>query len=1115
MKLLLVAWLLMLPPALGVLVPFENCLSESYRDNDPTPLQWVPLYVDASFGLEEPIHKLKITMWGNVTGSFTNVTLPSSDSSDWSDPNKTDGKILEEPQPDSEHPKLTTLHSKIDVLTYEPYSYDSNFCADSLVNATCPLGPRFSNYTAATRYGLPSVTMSKEFDTSYAFTSFSATFIIKYGDDAVTVIGCTSTTVTPDLGDLAWTVRYLPLLVLLSVGGATVLAAIFSPWGSSDIFHWTSNYGRDGDLLRLVTPGFGDCLQYIQFAVLTGGLTLNYPGFFQPIVSRASWSTLMFNESFVSNAPSWQILRDGVYYTNGQYGLHKLGQLVGMSRAEDIWAGMMVWFMAIIGAVLVATMIGFGTQWVYRAINNIPEEDLRRKNLPFAFGNVVRITFNYFYLPLVALSTFQLVVTGDSPAYTVALSIVTLVILFAFIGFLLRLLTRTKPRAFLFDDLPTVLLYGPLYNTYKDDAATYALVSLLLTSIRGIAIGAVQPSGVAQVTLLAVCEIIQLLTLPAFRPFNSATSMNLYHFIFSGLRLAVVLLMTAFIPSLGVTDGPKGWIGYIILGVHACVLVFGFMLNALQTAVEVLARLGGAGSDDVQGLQRGGLSKIFGARQLQRRMSRREGPSRQSQLSNVAMLTAEDASGSGFIQPGGRLRSESAGSMGVLLNNRGRSSTALDNNSMEVTRQFDGASTFTPGTPGEASTFSFLPSPSAQARHPALPSAATVEGVGDTFYRPPRRRRPTVDAMAAPNAKKRDSWASTEWSNQRNSQPGATVTEPVEAEERQMEAAAPPAPYANPPISVAPRQDYSTREVDFYYGVSRGERLNSGGPNRKMGTGPADPTGPMASAAGWFRTLVGGKKKEKAKGFEVVRSARMPPAMKARGGDFGDETPPEGIPVAMGVLRNGPIESDDEDDKEKKSRAHTKHKSGETELLNEDGSPHDEEMEDIEISRVSDVPPLLPGIDSGGSIHIPSRIQSKSSRHPSQGGDGPSWEEAPPLPDVPRKSSRRKSQVISHSRDTSLNLISTPEHDNTLQVERPGTASRLPFERTDSQKRLSSQSSGAVTEEFSQIDLEGGTPSGQGEPRGGFVQQGNVTHVDPEQQREVDLLGSSAEVVYR
>jgi hypothetical protein len=133
----------LLQPVAAVKVPFENCLPDSYRLNQPTLLQWLPYRVDAWFDTENTKHTLTMTMWGNVTGSLYNVTLPPPDSPAWQDPKKLDGKILGEPEPDSDAPKLTTLHSKINFLTYEPWSDNTNFCNTSLTNATCPLGPIF------------------------------------------------------------------------------------------------------------------------------------------------------------------------------------------------------------------------------------------------------------------------------------------------------------------------------------------------------------------------------------------------------------------------------------------------------------------------------------------------------------------------------------------------------------------------------------------------------------------------------------------------------------------------------------------------------------------------------------------------------------------------------------------------------------------------------------------------------------------------------------------------------------------------------------------------------------------------------------------------------------
>ena len=455
---------------------------------------------------------------------------------------------------------------------------------------------------------------------TYGFTTINAVLQIVSNDKAVTPIGCISAEITPYLGITSINLlTYLPLAVLILVGIATASAAIFSPWGTWDVFRWTSNYGRDADQLRLITPGFGDCLQYIQFIVLSGSLNLKYPGFYQPAVSSVSWSALMFNRSFVSqnrlvDGSGPVGVMDGIYVTNSTYGLGSMSQLVGMASDMNIWAGMMIWLLVIIAALTALVQIGFALRWIYRQLSNTREEDLRAKNLPFSIGNAIRVIFNYFLLPIVALSMYQLVIISrivneNSTIVPAVFAAITLVVLILFFGWLFRLITTANPRSYLFDDLPTVLLYGPLYNTYSDHAAAFALVPVLLTLLRGIAIGAVQPSGVAQLVLLAICEVVLILTLNAFRPFSSPTSMNAYHTIFSVVRLISVLLMIAFVPSLNVDQSPRGWIGYVILLMHGITLFVGFFLHSLQTLIEVIARLAGAGGEDGTAT-RGGLVKV-------------------------------------------------------------------------------------------------------------------------------------------------------------------------------------------------------------------------------------------------------------------------------------------------------------------------------------------------------------------------------------------------------------------------------------------------------------------------------------------------------------------------
>ncbi|KAI1814657.1 integral membrane protein [Poronia punctata] len=1096
------------PCVSGLRIPFDNCLPDGYRSTDKSipsdkvQLQFEPWVADAVFERQGEKYNLLFTVWGNVTGRVAYAILPPPGDPAWDDDKLAlGGKIqnsIEQPPGNA-----TTLHSTIEVLTYHPYTNDAYFCKN-IINGSCPLGPSFDVSPIPWElqedpYRLPSFNLSKSFDSDYAFTSFSPTMIVLHGDQRATPISCVSATITPSLRDAARLLRFLPLAVLIIVGFATVFAAIFSPWGTTDVFHWTSNYGRDPDLLRLVTPGFGDCLNYIQFIVLSGSLSLDYPGFFQPVVSRVSWSILMFTQQYVSKAEPWPSIVDGIYHTNSTYGLERNAQLDGIGGVEDVWAGMMVWFLVIVAAVVFLTQGGFLIRWIWRSvINGDSEEDLRSRNIPFLLGNIIRLAFSYFLLPIVALSAFQLVVASRSPSYLVALAVISLALVVGFAIWLMYLIATTKPRSHLFDDLPTVLLYGPLYNTYSDEASGFALIPIILTLIRGVAFGAVQPSGTAQIVILAVCEVIQILTLQAFRPFHSATSMNIYHVGFSTLRFVSVILMVAFTPSLGLTEGPKGWIGYAILLIHGAVLLFGFFLNALQTIVEVIARLCGAGGDDIRGQTRGGLSKIFGARQLSRRVDRNGGPSRLSQLSSIGMLdAAEGTAKSGY----GRVRSESAASMGIIMNPQ-RNSSAMDSHSVDAYSIPMGSSTFAATTPREASTFSFLPSPG-QATRP--------QPTADPYYRPPRPRRGTIDEAGSSSLHRAGgSLGSIDLSNLRMSHVVGDVAGEAPLFRRATTTAPAPAAYA--PV-FAPRADYSTREVDFYYGV-RGPALNSDAPGRRLGTGPADPTSPVATATGWIMRLFGGKTKEKGKGFEVVRSSRMPPAMKARGGDFSDDAPPEGIPVALGVLRNGPIESDDEEETPKsKKYKHTRDDSAGGTLLNNASDAESDEEVDTEAAKPRKDPPLLPDLDLGDVSTAPNRSSSRASRHPSHRAVEAAIEEDLDLsapPEVPRKSSKRNS-----STERILQLLPPGEGPRSRPPSGLGTeesqmhltaTARLPFDRSSSQERLSGDLSRETSGESS---IRGGVD--ERPANFGYVHQRTISRNEPDQ--TVDLLGSTAEVV--
>ena len=132
-------------PTVAVLLRFDNCLSNEYLNKSPELLQFVPKFLDAVFDTSHSDHNLNITVWGNVTGTGPEKLqfLPPSGNSYWSS-NETNqgGKIVN--QPDDTYNVATTLFNKMNVLTYQPWEENDNFCA-RMLNQPCPVAPVFKS----------------------------------------------------------------------------------------------------------------------------------------------------------------------------------------------------------------------------------------------------------------------------------------------------------------------------------------------------------------------------------------------------------------------------------------------------------------------------------------------------------------------------------------------------------------------------------------------------------------------------------------------------------------------------------------------------------------------------------------------------------------------------------------------------------------------------------------------------------------------------------------------------------------------------------------------------------------------------------------------------------
>lgn len=298
----------------------------------------------------------------------------------------------------------TTLKTIVTVASFQALNNSEFFCGKGhgdqpTAGANCPMGAvTLSNQTDFNDLNLlmnelHSFTFQTTMASAYRFAALDTTFRILAGDMSKTTIGCIHVEITPLLGSAnSAAVTWVPVGVLVLVALGTVLAAMLNPWvGTVDVFRWSSNFGRDEDMIRLVTPGFADCLQWLQFFVLTGSLSLSYPGFYQPAVSRVAWSILLFNTSFFTHSnrsiteESWQ--GDGVYALDvTAYGLERVAQAVGLQSVNDIWVCMVAFFAVVSVTTVLSVQVWFVSRWAVRTIRGHEEEDLTQKNLPFTAG---------------------------------------------------------------------------------------------------------------------------------------------------------------------------------------------------------------------------------------------------------------------------------------------------------------------------------------------------------------------------------------------------------------------------------------------------------------------------------------------------------------------------------------------------------------------------------------------------------------------------------------------------------------------------------------------------------------------------------------------------------
>lgn len=806
--------------AAGQYVSFENCLDIEAARNSGEPY-FVPTDVSAYYAPADSRgkHTLRLSVRGDVTnGDIIAVNTTSN--------------------------MFTTLRAQLYVLQYRLYDQYNEFCQYTV--GGCPAGGE-------------GITFEYAFNVSNAYqgVSLGTTFyILSPSSRSGDVMGCVVASTTPVMESYVWYVLVFGILAIAVFWAAAyLLASWFNPWtGTYDVLLSSTNYGHQLEALRLVTPGVIDFVTFLQYVFFLASLTLEFPGFFQPVVSSVSWAVLQFHTTFsshiVENFPA-NLYVAPTNGTDGQYGLSTMAREVQLATDQDVWAGFVSWLFIFTGILLAICAPALFVSW--RVRRNRVEGFSKGHVWRFLVGMLVRIFLRLFALPLMAFNFFQLVIAGSSPAVQPAFAAIFLVGWVAAAVYVAWAVRRVRPAENLWEDLHLCLVYGPLYNTYAVSAANanFVAVELGATFLRALAIGAIQRSGLAQITLLACIEMGYLMALVFARPYDRETNMNATSVVLSFVRFVLVFLMIPFVPQMNVRASTRGWIAYVILLICGVVFILA-VARVIQVLFELAIRRAGAGSAATSGTDykdNGPYNPAYpgaytsadvglGIGTRSGHMSDDDGPG----LSAVSEKDALRGIDSGSVSPGG-----------ASLLPRSNTITSYRGSNTSAGPQRDSYY--------EANGLHLAPT-TPTSTDIASPTTAVAPQNSNNFYRRPRRRQSSVD------------WAVVEERDGLNTASGS-IRGSVVGEE--VTAAT---------TDDLTRKDYSRREADLYYrGASAGgamlsDDLSAADDPRQSSLNPLvssdnsayPPSSPVAADTTAFGTSTNNNNRNSRSGEERIRT---------------------------------------------------------------------------------------------------------------------------------------------------------------------------------------------------------------------------------------------------
>lgn len=370
---------------------------------------------------------------------------------------------------------------------------------------------------------------------------------------------------------------YLPAGVMALVSVSSWQGHL-SQLGTSSLLGYASVF-TSGGIAWDTAVDVSDYLRYFQFAFLTSALSLEYPGFYHPIISKVAWSSLLYWQGPFKTSWRPENLIEGGYYTaNVSYGINNMMQVMGYPLVHDMVLAAFLNFAIMAAAIFLIACCCCWLSW--RRSQVVKVLSVLRAAALFSGG----ISMLFFSVPLLFFLSTAFEYIRYYPAYRIALVVVVLVAILVTFWAIQRHLNKSRrsaPRPL--EKQSFSCMANSVRSRFWDRLHCYLPVSIPL--IQAVVINILQWSGKKQVLFLAASEAVLFLHMAWLLRGKAFTSNKGWC---SAARLITAGLQVVFAAQ--ATEATNQWVGYIILSVHAAIIFVAYPWAAIWRLYRVFQK---------------------------------------------------------------------------------------------------------------------------------------------------------------------------------------------------------------------------------------------------------------------------------------------------------------------------------------------------------------------------------------------------------------------------------------------------------------------------------------------------------------------------------------------